>query len=35
MTDKRRSNRLIAFGLVLVALAAYAAIVIRIKFGAP
>jgi hypothetical protein len=33
MTDKRRTNRLIALGLALVAIAAYAAIALRIKFG--
>jgi len=34
MTDQRRKNRLIAFGLILVAIAAYAAITLRIKYGA-
>jgi len=34
MIDKRRNNRLIALALAAVAIAAYAAIAFRVKFGA-
>jgi len=34
-SNKRISNRLIAFGLVLIALACYVGIAVRVKYGAP